>query len=248
MVAFHGYDQTGSAYAPVAQLLKDRYTLIAIDFFWHGFSEWREPRDFTEEDMREIVLGIAKQEQLFARKFTVCSYSMGARMARALVRTFPERIERLVLLSPPTFAFNRFLNFTTGTLFGLWIFRYFTRHHNRLVKWVERLNKWKVLNRSVYIFSSKFIGRKERLLKVYKTWYAQRRLRTNFNLFTTLANRHKIELILIVGKNDEITPPHKMIFYAKKKFQYRRVFTIRKKHELVTPETLRVLKKVLLAK
>lgn len=243
MVAFHGYNQTGLDYMAFIPVLGNTFTIIAIDFFWHGKSEWREDEDFTETDMREIVLGIAKQEHLFARKFTVCSFSMGARMARALVRTFPERIDQLVLLSPPTFAFNRFLNFTTGTFFGLFVFRYFLKHHHILLGWVKRLNKWNILNRSVYIFTSKFIGQRERLNKVYKTWYSQRRLRTNFARFASLVNQHQIEVILIAGKNDHITPPGRMIKYVRK-LNKRRVFVIRKKHELATPETLRVMEKV----
>lgn len=243
MVAFHGYDQTGVAYTALCPALENTFTIIAIDFFWHGKSEWKEGEDFTETDMREIVLGIARQEHLFARKFTVCSFSMGARMARALVRTFPERINQLVLLSPPTFAFNRFLNFTTGTLFGLFVFRYFVHHNDALMRWVERLNKWKILTRSIYIFTSKFISRKERLQKVYKTWYSQRKLRTNFPHFAALVNRHGIEVILVAGKNDHITPPGKMIKYIRR-LNHRRIFVVRKKHELATPETLRVLEKL----
>lgn len=243
LVAFHGYDQTGKDYLYFEDVLSGHFTVIAIDFFRHGKSEWREAEDFTEEDMREIVLGIAKQENLFARKFSVCSFSMGARMARALVRTFPERIENFILISPPTFLFTGFLNFTTNTYFGLSMFRYFVKNNNALLQWVKLMNKAGILNRSVYVFTSKFIGRRERLEKVFKTWYAQRKLLTDFSLFAKLIDRYNINVILIVGKNDPITPPHKMIRYIRK-LKHRKIFIMPQKHELATEETKRIFKKL----
>jgi len=168
---------------------------------------------------------------------------MGARMARALVRTFPERIEHLILVSPPTFAFNRFLNFTVGTTFGQWMFRYFLNNNKSLLAWAERLYKLKILNRSVYVFTSKFISNKSRLEKVYRTWLSQKKLRTNFDLFARLIDDYDIQLILIAGKNDKLTPPHRLIKYVRK-LKNRKIFLLPKKHELQTPETRHVLKNI----
>lgn len=243
LVAFHGFDQSGSYYQYFEETLGEQFTLIAIDFFWHGQSKWLEVEDFTETDMREIVIGIAQQEKLFARKFSVMSFSMGARMARALVRTFPERIENLILVSPPTFAFNRFLNFTTGTVFGQLMFRYFLNNNKSLLAWAEWLHKMKILNRSVYVFTSKFISNKTRLEKVYRTWLSQKKLRTNFDTFARLIDDHGIQLILIAGKNDKLTPPHRLIKYVRK-LKNRKIFLLPKKHELQTPETRHVLKNI----
>lgn len=246
IIAFHGYNQTGADFAPIAEVLQHKYTFIAIDFFWHGKSEWQEPHDVTETDLRELVLAIIAQEQQLTKKITVCGFSMGARMARVLVQTIPESIERLILLSPPTIEFNQLVNFTTGTLLGSLVFKYVATNHSMLVVWLQRLHRWKILNRSVYLYSSKNIGEKQRMTKVYKTWTAQRMLRTNLAQIARLANKHKIELILIAGKNDALAPPYKMIKYIRNLFQKHKVFLVRKKHELVTPETIHLLRKLLI--
>ncbi|MFA6262417.1 MAG: alpha/beta hydrolase [Bacteroidia bacterium] len=239
MVAFHGYGQSGEAYLYFEPVLAERFTVIAIDFFFHGESEWREGRDFTREDMRDIVFGIAAQEKLAAHKFTVCSFSMGARMARSLVQTFPARIDRFVLLSPPTFAFNKFLNFSTNTPLGLALFRYFIRHNDVLLSWVKRLHQAKILNRAVYLFSSKFMVNRERLQRVFDTWYAQRKLRTNYAEFARLLDQHQIEVILISGINDAITPPAAMVRYVKRLHKHR-IFLVEQKHQLQTEAGLRI--------
>lgn len=240
LVAFHGYGQTSADFLFFEEVLAAQFTVIAIDFFWHGKSEWREKEDFTEHDMKMIVVGIQRQEQIEASRFSLCSFSMGARMARALVRSFPSRINYFILLSPPTFSFNRFLEFTTNNPLGLWAFRYFVRNHNALMWWVNMLQKVGVLNRSVSVFTSKFIGKPERLEKVFKTWFSQRKLKTNFRAFANLLDRHNIKTVLIVGKNDPITPPAGMIKYVRR-LKNGLVMMIRKKHELATPETRRAL-------
>lgn len=239
LVAFHGYNQTAAEFLFFEDVLASHFTVIAIDFFWHGQSEWQEREDFTEHDMKMIVVGIQRQEKIEASRFSVCSFSMGARMARALVRSFPSRINYFILLSPPTFSFNRFLNFTTNNPIGLWTFRYFVKHNTALMSWVKQLNNVHILNRSVYVFTTRFIGKPDRLKKVFKTWYAQRRLKTNFRAFATLLNSYNIKTILIVGENDTITPPAGMIRFVRQ-LRNGQVFIIRKKHELATPETKQI--------
>jgi pimeloyl-ACP methyl ester carboxylesterase len=243
LVAFHGYGQTGEAYAYFEDVLGERFTIIAIDFFWHGSSEWHEPFDFTDLHMKELLDGIARQENLHAQRFSVLSFSMGARLARALVRNFAARIDYFILLSPPTFSFNRFLNFTTNNPIGLAAFKYFANTPGALLNWVERLHKIKILNRSVYVFTSKFVGKQERIQKVFKTWLAQRKLTTNFSKFAKLLDHHNIKVVLIVGKKDAITPPYQMIKYVRK-LKNKRIFILQKKHELATPETKHIFTKL----
>lgn len=243
MVTFHGYNQTGAEYAYFEEVLGKRFTVIAIDFFWHGKSTWQEQHDFTDADMKHIVSGIAHQEHLTQHRFSVCSFSMGARLARALVRNFASRIDYFILLSPPTFTFNTFLNFTTNNPLGLAIFKHFVQTPGSLQAWVERLKNWKILNRSVYVFTSKFVSKHERVEKVFKTWYAQRKLQTNFKTFAQLLNQANIKVVLIVGEKDAITPPKRMINYIKK-LNNREVFILQKKHELATPETREVFKQL----
>jgi len=236
MVAFHGFNQSGQSFSYFEEILEKRFTVIAIDFFWHGESVWKEEQDFSDADMCNIVWQIASREGFKHQKFSVCSFSMGARMARALVKNYAHQINYFIMLSPPTFAFNKFLNFTTNNPIGLAAFKYFLNTPGSLQKCVGFLNKVKILNRSIYVFTSKFVGNQQRLEKVYNTWYSQRKLQTDFNEFAKLVNKNQIKVILVVGKGDLITPPLPMIKYVRK-MQNSSVFILQKKHELATQQT-----------
>lgn len=244
LVAFHGFGQTSSDYLYFEDVLSEQFTVIAIDFFYHGQSLWLEQKDFTEYDMKMIVLGIQRQEKLVGKRMSICSFSMGARMARALVRSFPSHIHYFILLSPPTFIFNRFLNFTTNNPLGLLVFRYFVKHNQQLLSWVEKLHALHILNKSVYLFSAKFIGKPWRLQKVYNTWYAQRKLTTNFRKFSALLNEHQIKTVLIASTNDHITPPQKMVRYVQQLKNHQLVM-LNEKHELKTPAVKQALASIL---
>lgn len=239
MVAFHGYGQSSADFLFFEPVWNEDYTVIAIDFFFHGESVWLEDRDFTREDMRNIVIGIAGLESLTPEKFSVCSFSMGARMARALIQTFPTHIDRYFMLSPPTFAFNYFLQFAVNTPVGLKLFRYFIRKNNSLLALVKLLRSMGILNRSVYVFSSKFMINRERLERVYRTWYAQRNLTTDFKQFAHLLNAHDIEVVLIAGQHDAITPAEQLAGYVRR-LRHGQVFLIEQKHRLQTPECMEV--------
>ena len=80
-------------------------------------------------------------------------------------------------------------------------------------------------------------------LKKYTVPLSQKKLRTNFDLFARLIDDYDIQLILIAGKNDKLTPPHRLIKYVRK-LKNRKIFLLPKKHELQTPETRHVLKNI----
>ncbi len=244
LVAFHGYGQTATDFLYFEEVLSERYTVLAIDFFWHGQSLWKESEDFTEFDLKQIVAGIKAQEKLEVERFSICSFSMGARMARALVRSFPHRIQHLIFIAPPTFTFNLFLDFTTNTKLGLFLFRYFLSHQGSLSQWVSRLHKAHILNRPVYVFTSKFVNHPNRLQKVFDTWFAQRKLQTDFKAFFALVEQYEIRTTLIAGAQDSITPAKRMAARISK-LKRGQVYFLQQHHQLSTPHIRQMLHRLL---
>lgn len=93
VVMLHGFGGTGRAYDRVIEALPhERYTPIVLDLPGHG-----ENADATlpisYERCVELVLTHSPLH------FTLCGYSMGARIALRVALTAPQRISRLVLVS-----------------------------------------------------------------------------------------------------------------------------------------------------
>lgn len=93
LVLLHGFSGTGHAWDRVtAQLSAQRYTPLALDLPGHG-------------DAADASLPISFQSCVAhvldraPRRFTLCGYSMGGRVALHVALTAPERVTRLVLIS-----------------------------------------------------------------------------------------------------------------------------------------------------
>ena len=83
---------------PWVRVLKDRYRVIRIDLPAHGLTGPDPRGDYTLEHMQRIFEGFVAERGLV--RFTVAGTSLGGTIAMRYAALHPERIERLVLLSP----------------------------------------------------------------------------------------------------------------------------------------------------
>jgi 2-succinyl-6-hydroxy-2,4-cyclohexadiene-1-carboxylate synthase len=90
VVLLHGFAGTGRAWDPVVERLdRERYTALAPDLRGHGSA--RDARPISFDACVEDVLTVAP------KRFTLCGYSMGGRVALHVALAAPSRVERLVL-------------------------------------------------------------------------------------------------------------------------------------------------------
>ncbi|MDQ3644906.1 MAG: alpha/beta fold hydrolase, partial [Actinomycetota bacterium] len=96
VVLIHGVTGTCDVWAPALPLLSDRYTVVAPDLLGHGQSA--KPRgDYSlgayASGVRDLVVGLGHE------RVTVVGHSLGGGIAMQFAYQFPERCERLVLVS-----------------------------------------------------------------------------------------------------------------------------------------------------
>ena len=96
ILLIHGITGTSDQWEPAMQLLAEHYTVVAPDLMGHGRSA--KPRgDYSlgafASGLRDLMVG------LDLPRFTVVGHSLGGGIAMQLAYQFPERCERLVLVS-----------------------------------------------------------------------------------------------------------------------------------------------------
>src|SRR4051794_33801353 len=96
LVLLHGIASTADTWAPVAAALAARHTVLAPDLLGHGDSA--KPRgDYSlgayASGVRDLVAALGYE------RATVVGHSLGGGIAMQFAYQFPERIERLVLIS-----------------------------------------------------------------------------------------------------------------------------------------------------
>ncbi|TVT55148.1 MAG: alpha/beta hydrolase [Sedimenticola thiotaurini] len=96
VLALHGWLDNAASFLPLAPLLND-LELVALDLPGHGHSDHRPPgQHYHFVDFVEDVIGAA--DELGWGQFILLGHSMGAGIASLIAASFPERIEKLILI------------------------------------------------------------------------------------------------------------------------------------------------------
>lgn len=106
VIMIHGFGSSLHTWEDWAQALKDRYRVIRLDLPGSGLS----PPDPTGryDDERVFDLLAALMDQLGAGRAALIGNSVGGRIAWGFAAARPDRVSRLVLVSPDGFASEGF--------------------------------------------------------------------------------------------------------------------------------------------
>jgi pimeloyl-ACP methyl ester carboxylesterase len=96
LVLLHGIAGSSRTWLPVMQLLSGRYTLLAPDLLGHGGSD-KPMGDYSLGNQASLVRDLL--HLLDVERATVVGQSFGGGVAMQFAYQFPERCERLVLVS-----------------------------------------------------------------------------------------------------------------------------------------------------
>lgn len=233
MIALHGFESNGQAYAEWAEILGNQYTICAPDLPFHGQSVWRQ-NNFNSADMETLILAIAAQEQ--QSSYTLCGFSLGARIIVCTAPHLATQIEDCILLAPagigsydkviPLFLQNileRLLAWTTA-------FKFIVDQLHRL-GWLSNFHKRYA---EVQIYPA---DRRYRLFRLFNSI---------LDFSTTKAGRHTFwqttntSLKLILGARDKMVPNDKIKAYFAQTPQCASII-IDAKHDLVNKQVAKLL-------
>jgi pimeloyl-ACP methyl ester carboxylesterase len=99
LLLFHGFGQTHEVFLPLAKAIQDTHTCYLFDLYFHGNSQWPDDEHPLEkETWKHIVSDFLTQHNI--HKFSVGGFSLGGKLALAIVEAFPERIVDVYLIAP----------------------------------------------------------------------------------------------------------------------------------------------------
>ena len=90
LTLIHGWGMNSAVFEPLTQLLSNDFSITRVDLPGHGQSEWSDKSDFDQQvDALAEVLPDS----------TLLGWSLGGLYAQSLVNRYPEKFNKLVLVS-----------------------------------------------------------------------------------------------------------------------------------------------------
>jgi pimeloyl-ACP methyl ester carboxylesterase len=102
LVLLHGLGASLHTWEPWAKTLDRSYRVVRFDFPGHGLSGAMPDNDYRDPRTHRLLLALL--DSLRITRATLAGNSMGGRVAWSFTAEHPERVERLVLVSPDGFA------------------------------------------------------------------------------------------------------------------------------------------------
>ena len=204
LLAFHGFGQSGQVFAPLETWQSGRFTVFAIDLFFHGDSYYQDSRLLTKSDWNRLLAAFLMEQQI--NRFSLAGFSLGGRFALAAVEVFADRIDQLILLAPDGITRSFWYQLATSSATGRGLFRYALQHLSLLNGLGHTLTRLGLLNRTVMRFAEISLGTTEQRELVYQSWTQFRLIQPDLTLLSCLLNRYPIQVRFVIGAFDRIVP------------------------------------------
>jgi pimeloyl-ACP methyl ester carboxylesterase len=102
VILLHGFGASLHTWEPWAKTLVGEHRVIRFDLPGSGLSPPDTSADYTDARSRQVLLAL--MEQLGVARASLVGHSIGGRIAWAFAAWHPERVDKLVLVSPDGFA------------------------------------------------------------------------------------------------------------------------------------------------
>ncbi len=106
LILLHGFGSSLHTWEPWARALDRTFRVVRFDLPGSGLSAPDPTGDYT--DTRSMLLLSALMDTLGIQRATLVGNSMGGRIAWTFAARYPERVDKLVLISPDGFASSGF--------------------------------------------------------------------------------------------------------------------------------------------
>ncbi len=216
LLAFHGAGQTGaSCFQPLARYLGEYYTIYAFDLFFHGQSKGLNGGDeFSDDDvLTKVLWQNFIQDFLHTHaitRFDVAGFSLGGRYALATAESFPNRIDRLILMAPDGVVEHPLYVLATRFAPARWVFRQLVRNPKPLFAVADLARRLRLIPKNLMYFVRYMLDTPEERQCLYRTWVSLRHLSFSIESLYKNLKSSDVEVWLFAGKYDTVFPPTRL--------------------------------------
>jgi len=213
LICLHGYGESAASFDFLETALGRDFTLLAIDFPFHGESNWQDGLYFEPRDLVEMLLTIAPRlargidalsDAAPGAPWTLLGYSLGGRIALHLLQLIPDKIGRLVLLAPDGLTMNPWYWLATQTRSGNSLFKFTMAHPQWFFTLLRAANSLKWVNPGIYKFTIRYIDDDKVRHQLYTRWTTMRGFRPRLASIRDLIRARNIPVYLFYGRYDRI--------------------------------------------
>ncbi len=218
LIAFHGFGQFSGAFMPLERSLANRFTIFAVDLFFHGHSEYNANRPLTKPDWYRLIDAFLRAQGI--TRFSLMGFSLGGRFALTTVEAFAERIDQLFLLAPDGITQNGWYRLATTSMLGQKLFWYVLHHLPLLLNTGHTLVKIGLLKRGLMRFAELSLGTPSQRMLAYQSWTQFRKIQPDLVAIANLVNKTPLQVHFFTGALDQIVPGSYILPLTGKLHQY----------------------------
>jgi len=169
LIALHGFGDRARMFAVLEEALGKNYTVVAVDWPFHGQTEWSK-ETFTKEDLLGIIEKILSENG--KERFCLMGFSFGARLSQAMLPELVGRLDKLYLFSPDGVKTR---GMTTAVHTPMWVRRLLYRLLKKpgwfiaLVDFGKKIGLFPPL---IHHFLTNNLNRPERFQRTFGCWLA----------------------------------------------------------------------------
>jgi pimeloyl-ACP methyl ester carboxylesterase len=212
VVALHGFARCVEDWAVVAEAWPEPVRIVAVHLPHHGASGPVDPAlpedaAVTPEALSRALLQVAEQAGAGGSTVDLVGYSIGGRVAFAVLVADPMRWGRVVLLAPDGLRKSPFYDVTVNGRWGGWIWRAIDRRAERVLHISDQLLQLRLISKHLHGFGRFHLETAEMRRMVWLGWRAHRLCWPRVAEIRAALALHPGPVDLVFGDRDRIIPP-----------------------------------------
>jgi len=237
ILALHGFGRTLDDFRAFTHPLEDRFTVYAVNIFYHGNSEItnRDPEKNPLSPEEFAAFFNSFFDHILCEKLSIIGYSLGGRLGMKITELLPNRVDGLYLFAPDGLTKSRWYVLLSHYLIGRWVFKFLIRNTKQYNQLLNSFVKAGFISSNLEKFIRSQTGTEEKKQKVFNVWTALRKIEPNFKELRKSVESNRLPFKIIIGSFDNIIPI-KNARKAKRKIPSAEIILIRSGHKMLTEE------------